>query len=125
MDCVAVVPVRILFYDNQRTGLRGTRGDKEVEFVPRRLTVTEAVRNFSEVLGRVRFKGERFILLKGGKPVAELGPTDTAAPLRLGELPVVLEELPHLDPKDADRFALDLEESRKALGPAAPVSWGS
>ncbi len=43
--------------------------------MPTRVTVTEAVRNFSEILGRVRFKGERFVLVKGGKPVAELGPT--------------------------------------------------
>lgn len=93
--------------------------------MPTRLTVTEVVRNFSDILGRVRFKGERFILVKGGKPVAELGPTDAAAPVRLGELPVILEGLPHLDPGDADRFALDLEEGRTSIGPVPPVPWGS
>ncbi len=92
--------------------------------MPTRLTVTEAVRNFSEVLGRVRFKGERFVLVRGGKPVAELGPTDAAVPIRLGELPAMLEALPHLEPEDAERFGLDLESGRNAAGriPAAP--WG-
>lgn len=79
--------------------------------MPTRLTVTEAVRNFSEILGRVRFKGERFVLLRGGKPVAELGPTDAAAPVRLGELPAILEGLAHLEPDDADRFASDLDSA--------------
>jgi len=90
-----------------------------------RLTVTEAVRNFSELLGRVRFKGERFVLLKGGKPVAELVPTEAAAPLRLGELPAVLAGLPHLDPEDADRFEADLESARKAAGLAPTAPWVS
>lgn len=91
----------------------------------KRLTVTEAVRNFSEILGRVRFKGERFVLLKGGKPVAELGPTTAAVPVRLGELPAILEALPHLDPADADRFARDLESGRTAVGPVPATPWES
>ncbi len=52
--------------------------------MPKRLTVTEAARNFSEILGRVRFRGERCILTKAGKPVAEIGPVDTGTPVRLG-----------------------------------------
>jgi len=93
--------------------------------VPTRLTVTEAVRNFSEILGRVRFKGERFILVKGGKPVAELGPTDTAAPVHLGELSAVLAGMPHLEPEDAERFALDLDSDRNVVGPVPAVPWAS
>ena len=90
-----------------------------------RLTVTEAVRNFSEILGRVRFKGERFILLRGGKPVAELGPTDAAAPVRLGELTEILEALPHLEPADAEGFARDVESGRDAIGRGLPAPWAS
>jgi antitoxin (DNA-binding transcriptional repressor) of toxin-antitoxin stability system len=94
------------------------------EHVRRRLTVTEAVRNFSELIGRVRFKGERFILVKGGKPVAELGPTDAAVPTRLGELAEILESLPHVEPEDTERFAIDLEASRSAVGRVPAVPWG-
>ena len=91
----------------------------------KRLTVTEAVRNFSEILGRVRFKGERFVLVKGGRPIAELGPTDAAAAVLLGELPAILDALPHLDPEDADHFARDLESSRTATGPVPATPWES
>ncbi len=93
--------------------------------MPTRLTVTEAVRNFSEILRRVRFKGERFVLVKGGKPVAELGPTDAAVPVRLGELPAMLEALPHLEPEEAARFAFDLESGRNTAGRIPAVPWGS
>ena len=57
-----------------------------------------------------------------GMPVAELGPTDVPAPARLGELPVVIKALPHLEPEDAERFALDLEPDRNPVGriPAVP-----
>jgi len=93
--------------------------------MPTRLTVTEAVRNFSEIVGRVRFKGERFVLLKSGRPVAELVPADAAAPVRLGELPAVLEDLPHLEPEDADRFASELESARATVGPMPAAPWAS
>jgi antitoxin (DNA-binding transcriptional repressor) of toxin-antitoxin stability system len=91
----------------------------------RKLTVTEAVRNFSDVLGRVRFKGERCILLKGGKPMAELVPTKAASEVRLGDLPAILEPLPHLDPEDAHRFAEDLKAARAAVGRALTAPWDS
>lgn len=91
----------------------------------KRVTVTEAARNFSEILGRVRFKGERFILMKGGKPVAELGPTEAAAPVRLEDLPAILQALPHLESEDADRFARGLESDRTAIGPVPRAPWES
>ena len=96
-----------------------------IEMPTKRLTVTEAVRNFSEILGRVRFKGERFVLVKGGRPIAELGPTDAAAAVLLGELPAILDALPHLDPEDADHFARDLESGRVAVGPMPAAPWES
>lgn len=90
------------------------------------LSVTEAARHLSEILGRVRFRGERFILTKGGQPVAELGPVAAPPPVRLGELPAILAELPHLAPEDAERFADDLEAARRAVGPVPRTSpWGS
>ncbi len=57
--------------------------------------------------------------------MAELGPAEAAVLVRLGELPAILEGLPHLDLVDAERFALDLEEGRKAVGLVPPVPWGS
>ncbi len=94
--------------------------------MPKFLTVTEAVRNFSEILGRVRFHRERFVLTKGGKPVAELGPTAFAAQVGAGELPAILAELPHLEPEEAERFAQDLETIRQTIGLIPPSGpWAS
>jgi antitoxin (DNA-binding transcriptional repressor) of toxin-antitoxin stability system len=47
------------------------------------LSLTEVVRGFSEYVNRVAYRGERFILLRGRKPIAELRPIPTG--LRLGE----------------------------------------
>jgi antitoxin (DNA-binding transcriptional repressor) of toxin-antitoxin stability system len=94
--------------------------------MPIYLTVTEVVRNFSEILGRVRFRGERFVLTKGGKPVAELGPVTIGEPVRLEELPALLAALPHLGTEEAERFAQDLEQVRQASGTVpATGPWGS
>jgi antitoxin (DNA-binding transcriptional repressor) of toxin-antitoxin stability system len=92
----------------------------------RYLSVTEAARHLSEILGRVRFRGERFVLTKGGHPVAELGPVAAPALVRLGELPAILAELPHLTPEEAESFDHDLQAARGAVGPVPQSNpWAS
>ncbi len=44
----------------------------------RRVSATEAARNFSEILNRVRYRGERFLIERGGVTIGELRP---AAPV--------------------------------------------
>ncbi len=77
------------------------------------LSVTELVRNFSEFINRVAYRGERFILLRGGRPVGELRPLPARG--RLEELPAILDALPRLDPVDAAAFESDLVSAREAL----------
>ena len=74
------------------------------------LSVTEMVRSFSDYVNRVAYRGERFILLKGRKPVAELRPLPTGR--LLGELEDVLRSLPALSPTEAADFAADIEAAR-------------
>lgn len=81
------------------------------------ITVTDFVRNFSRFIHRVAFGRERFVLLKGGEPVAEVSPPPPTG-RRLGELAQVLADLPHLSPEDAEAFANDLEVARKELDSA-------
>ena len=76
------------------------------------LTVTEAVRHFSDYVSRVAYRHESFVLCKGRKPVAELRPVPGGR--RLGDLPDVLRSVPHLSKRDAMAFAKDVEASRKA-----------
>ena len=86
-------------------------------------TVTEVLRNFSDYINRVSYRGERFVLMRGGKAVAELVPAP-AAGRRLAELPAVLASLPRLGVDEASRFGADLEAARKGLAqPADP--WAS
>ena len=77
------------------------------------LTVTEAVRHFSNYVTRVAYRNESFVLYKGKKPVAELRPVPSGR--RLGDLPAILRSLPHLSRNDAAAFAEDVDLARRSL----------
>ncbi len=77
------------------------------------LSVTEMVRGFSDYVNRVAYRRERFVLLKGRKPVAELRPLPSGC--LLGELEDVLRALPGLSAAEAADFAADIEAARTAL----------
>ncbi|MBF0548667.1 MAG: antitoxin [Candidatus Riflebacteria bacterium] len=72
------------------------------------LSVTDTARNFSDIINRVTYKGECFILLKGKKAVAKITPIKGGRPL--SELSEVLAKLPSLSAKEAEAFANDMEE---------------
>lgn len=68
------------------------------------LSATEVARNFSEVLNRVRYRGEEFVIMRGGEPVARLAPEPeraTRPPSTLGNL-LDLYERRKRDPGFAD-----------------------
>jgi antitoxin (DNA-binding transcriptional repressor) of toxin-antitoxin stability system len=81
-------------------------------------SVTEVARNFADYINRVAFRGERFVLMRGKKPMAELGPVPSGK--RLGELPEILGSLPRLDPAEAESLAADLERDRAAIRDRSP-----
>lgn len=70
-------------------------------------SVTEVARNFAEYINRVAFRGERFVLMRGKKPVAELRPIPAGK--HLGDLPGILASLPRLGEAHAEEFAADLD----------------
>ena len=80
----------------------------------RRVSVTEVARNFSGYLNRVAFRGERFILTRGGTEVAELRPRRRGVPLR--ELLTGLATGGHLTADEAEAFRSDIEDSRRRAG---------
>ena len=82
------------------------------------VSVTEAVRHFSDYIGRVTYRHERFILLKGKRPVAELRPTVGGMALR--ELPDLLASLPRLAEDDAEAFIEDISKAREDLPAEGP-----
>jgi len=76
----------------------------------KRISATQAVRNFSELLNTIKFKGDHFVIERGGKPIASMNPIDEKTnPTTLGELMALVKKLPRLD-EELDAFAADLEE---------------
>jgi antitoxin (DNA-binding transcriptional repressor) of toxin-antitoxin stability system len=76
-------------------------------------SVTEVARHFADYVNRVAFRGERFTLMRGKKPVAELRPVPAGR--RLGELPELLSSLPRLSAEDAAALAEDLDAARQEI----------
>lgn len=91
---------------------------------PKTLTVTEAVRRFSEYVNRVAYRHESFVLRRGAKAVAELRPVPAGA--RLGDLPALLRSLPPLDPVETKDFLADVRKARTSLPRKPPRDpWAS
>ncbi|MBM4038130.1 MAG: antitoxin [Planctomycetes bacterium] len=84
----------------------------------RTVSVTELVRNFSDYLNRVTYRGEGFTLVRGKKPVAELRPVPRG--VKVKDLAAVLRSLPHLTREEAEAFGRDIEEGRAALRKERP-----
>ena len=74
----------------------------------KRVAVTDVARNFADFINRVAYRGEEFILERGGKSVAELNPAIVGE--KLGSLVEFIDSLPRLS--DLDRN--DLLASQKA-----------
>jgi len=80
------------------------------------ISATQAVRQFSDLLNRVRYRGEEFIIERGGEPICILSPlkpsTCTGA-----ELVAILRSLPKPDPgfwdavEEATRQYAEMPES--------------
>ena len=82
------------------------------------LPVKELARNFADYINRVVYRGERFVIVRSNRPVAELWPLPVGR--RLGELPALLSSVPHLDPDEAAAFEADLDAARAEVA-ALPI----
>ena len=76
----------------------------------KRISATQAVREFSEILNSIKFKGTHYIIERSGKPVAQMKPVDDISiKKRLKDLSALLEKLPRLD-EELNAYASDLDE---------------
>jgi hypothetical protein len=89
----------------------------------KRVTVTEFVRGFADYINRVAYQGERLVLVRGQREVAEVGPRPAERSLR--ELPGLLARLPRLGEEDATLFDADLAKGRVELGDLREPEWPS
>lgn len=77
------------------------------------ITVTDAARGFSDLINRIRYRGESATLLKGGKPVVRIVPVGKVCTGK--ELAAVWPGLSHLGADEARAMEKDLAASRKKL----------
>ena len=76
----------------------------------KRISATRAVREFSEVLNTIKFKGVHYIIERGGKPIASMRSFEEKIdPMTLGELKNLLKKLPRLE-DELDDFQSDIDE---------------
>jgi prevent-host-death family protein len=77
------------------------------------ITATEAVRKFSEILNSIKYTGNDYTIVRGGKPVASIRPAEThAKELTLGDLTGLVKTLPSLG-EESERFKKALKEALK------------
>ena len=85
------------------------------------ITATELSRTLSDVLSRVRYRNERFVIQRNGEAVAELSPLTRSEGVMLHD---ALASLGRLRMPDED-FADDLEAIRAEQQPVEFLDWPS
>jgi antitoxin (DNA-binding transcriptional repressor) of toxin-antitoxin stability system len=86
------------------------------------ITATELARNLSDILNRVRYKGESFKVVRGNDVVASIAPTPGRSPFTMADFAELLKGLPRPDAEFAD----DLEWAVKNQPPMSePPPWPS
>jgi antitoxin (DNA-binding transcriptional repressor) of toxin-antitoxin stability system len=78
-----------------------------------RISATELARKLGDVLGKIRYRGDVFVVERNGEPVAQIGPLPSRSPATLGEL---FRAWRAAGPPDPD-FADDLERVNRADRP--------
>lgn len=81
-----------------------------------RISVTQAVRQFSDVLNRVFYQKTIIELERGNKVIARISPVTSTSPVKVKDLNKLFAELPRLG-KDVTAFANNLVDIRKQLPP--------
>ncbi len=76
----------------------------------KKISATEAVRRFSEILNDIKYRGESYTIVRRGKRVASIYPVEVPLKGRsLGELRTLLINIPRLG-DETERFGRDLKE---------------
>ncbi len=92
----------------------------ESDSVKSRISASVAVRNFSELMNRVRYRGESFTVIRGGKPICEISPAQPSN-FTVADLANLLAQLPKPDKEYLDTID-DLLKKQPAV---AESKWPS
>ena len=86
------------------------------------VTATEAARSFGDLLARVRYRGESFLIRRGKVVVARLGPPPPSGPTG-SELAEWWRKRTRLDAAEAKALARDVTAARKVLNVPPKSPW--
>ena len=86
------------------------------------ITVTEAARNFSDLISRVVYRGESTLLTRNGKPVARVFP-ERSRRVTGREAAKIWANWQRLSASEAEAFANDLKEIRRFGNRPQRDSW--
>jgi hypothetical protein len=78
------------------------------------VSATDAARGFGELLARVRYRRESFLIRKGRVVVARLEPASSGG-ISGADLARLWDRLPHLAERDARAFERDLRAARRTI----------
>ena len=84
-----------------------------------KISATQVVRSFSEILNRVKYRGESFIVERNRVPVCRIEPVVRRAPLTTDRFGEFWKSLPRPD----RGFADDLEEVHNQFRELPPSAW--
>lgn len=84
-----------------------------------RISATHAARGFSDLLNRIRYRGEEFVVERGGEAVCRMLPAQAPKRLTLRELAVLLDATPLPD----SRFGTDVRRAVKRQGRLPRSPW--
>jgi antitoxin (DNA-binding transcriptional repressor) of toxin-antitoxin stability system len=91
------------------------------------ISVTQASRNFSDLINRVHYRNETATLLRGGIAVARLVPVHEKH-VRGADLAAWWSRWEHMPSREAEAFAADIEEpspsTRASRGSQNETLWG-
>lgn len=85
------------------------------------MTVTQAARNFSDLVSRVQYQGVSVELIKSNKVVAVISPVSLKHSLKVKDLAAFFASLPGLG-EDAGQFEKDIEDINSMM-PKNEDSW--
>lgn len=91
--------------------------------MPQTLSVTEAERHFSDIINRVYYQHQSYLLTRGGIVVAQL--ISVGKVLTGAELARRWAEVPTLDPEDATRWVEELAQLKACVSPLEVNVWDS
>ncbi len=83
-----------------------------------RISSTKAARSFSDLLNRVRYRGETFVVERRGEPICEIVPARPGKST-VGDFINLMRSLPKPDGEYLDL----LEERRRTQPKVAPSPW--